>query len=209
MKDLLTAQRERAPVAARNAEEKLQRVVGDPAAERLLNTARTAGTAAQRVTWLQRTASAWSKPLEAVAACRKGCSHCCKIPVTMTDIEAKQLGARLGVKPDTPKFSVSLAAIGFEEEDLMAAQLQLREAVPATACPFLVDEECAIYAARPLACRLHLNLDEDDLLCRPSGSTESFVPLANAMTLKGMYLALQPSAILADIRDFFPRGAAR
>ena len=72
------------------------------------------------------------------------------------------------------------------------------------ACPFLVDGSCSIYAHRPMACRTHLNLDDDDLLCRLVPGIKVPVPYADATQLKAFYLAAQPNAELADIREFFP-----
>ncbi|RCW65155.1 hypothetical protein DES41_11379 [Pseudorhodoferax soli] len=56
-----------------------------------------------------------------------------------------------------------------------------------------------------MACRLLLNLDDDDLLCRLVPGQDIPVPYANSGQLKTLYLMAQASTPLADIRDFFPR----
>ncbi|RUR71063.1 hypothetical protein EJP67_28815 [Variovorax guangxiensis] len=202
--NLPAPQRERLPIAQRRAEEKLSQIVPDPAALRLLNTARHASSARQRVIWLQRAASAWSKPLQTVAACRKGCDHCCHIPLTVTQVEAELIGKAIGRRPTPPATSVHLLELGDHAQDWKTAQTQLQASAPAGPCPFLVDHQCGIYEVRPLACRVLLNLDDDELLCQKVEGVEVPVPYANAMQLKAHYLALQPAGVLADIRAFFP-----
>ena len=73
------------------------------------------------------------------------------------------------------------------------------------ACPFLKNGECAIYAHRPLACRYHYNMDDDDLLCRLEEDAEGTqVPYLNSYSmLLPSILALMPTTI-SDIRDWFP-----
>lgn len=64
--DLEQARHARLPLAMRRAEETLARVTNDPAADRMLNRARTARSTAQRFIWLQQTASACSRSLSAI-----------------------------------------------------------------------------------------------------------------------------------------------
>lgn len=71
-------------------------------------------------------------------------------------------------------------------------------------CPFLVNDACSIYEARPMACRLLLNLDDDALLCQSIPGQAVPVPYANSDQLKTLYLMAQVALPLADIRDFFP-----
>lgn len=208
MKDLADEQRERLPIAMQRASEKLRGVVPNPASDRLLATAKRAGSAGQRIAWLQRTASAWALPLQEVSACRKGCAHCCQHPVSITQAEAQLLGAAAGVKPARPTMSVLIAELGAEEGDWDRAQLLLRAAAPAGPCPFLADGACSVYESRPVACRTLINLDDDDLLCRKSDGPVGQVTYADNRVLKAYYLLLQPAGILADIREFFPQGSA-
>jgi hypothetical protein len=71
-----------------------------------------------------------------------------------------------------------------------------------------VNDACSIYNARPMACRLLLNLDDDDLLCRRVEGAAVPVPYADSDQLKTLYLMAQVASPLADIRDFFPAGSA-
>lgn len=62
------AQRERMPLALQRASTKLAALAPDDGAARLLRQAMSARTATQRVVWIQRAASAWSAPMEPIAA---------------------------------------------------------------------------------------------------------------------------------------------
>ncbi len=194
---------ERWPLAAERASRKLAGLSENPAAWRLVQAAQRAPNARQRVVWLQRAADAWAAPMRAVAACKAGCSHCCHTPVTITRLEADLIGRATGRTPASPARSVRLD----DHETLAAAieaQAELQEPGWPGPCPFLADGRCSVYAARPMACRLLLNLDDDDLLCRLIEGTPVPVPYANAGQLRAVYLLAQPGAELADIRAFFP-----
>jgi Fe-S-cluster containining protein len=137
-----------------------------------------------------------TKPLEhamdGVAACRRGCSHCCHIPVLITQTEAHVMADELKITVAKPEKFVRAG----------------NKAYDGVACPFLADNECSIYESRPLACRIHYSMAGDDLLCQivPGESIE--VPFFNNMPyLLAMVQALPGQEHrLADIRDFFPIG---
>lgn len=206
--DLVQLQAERLPRAMNRAEEKLRNVTPSTAASRLLASAHAARNTRQRVVWLQRAASAWAEPLQAVAACRKGCSACCNIPVAMTEYEALLIAAASNRPPATPTISVRLSELGDDEASWRVAERTLQESATSGPCPFLRAGSCTVYSARPAACRTLLNLDDDALLCQRVDGSEANVPYADARQLKAHYLALQPAALLADIRSFFPQSAA-
>lgn len=194
---------ERLPLALQRAERKIRSTVPAASAGKLLKAAQGARTVAQRVVWLQKAASAWAKPLEAVAACQKGCNHCCHIPVSITRAEAALIGRAARRTPAVPAHLVDLPNPD-DADAIERGKAALRSVGIGLPCPFLVDGACAIYEDRPLACRTLLNLDDDDLLCRLVPGLEVEVPYANAQQLQGLYLAAQPGAQLADIREFFP-----
>jgi uncharacterized protein len=76
------------------------------------------------------------------AVCKKGCSHCCKIPVDVYEIEAVNISKKynLSISKNT-QFNTS--------ED----------------CPFLKNDFCSIYQDRPFSCRTFWTLDNPDY-CR-------------------------------------------
>lgn len=195
---------ERWPLAVERARRKLAGVASNPAAWRLVQAAQRAPSARQRVVWLHRAADAWAAPQQAVAACREGCNHCCRTPVTITRLEAGLIGRAAGRTPVAPARSVRLAEHETLESAIEAhAEMEVASGWPGP-CPFLSDGRCSVYAARPMACRLLLNMDDDDLLCRHVEGTPIPVPYADSSRLKALYLLAQPGAELADIRAFFP-----
>jgi hypothetical protein len=198
--------RERWPLAVERAARKAASVVPNLYANKLLQVSQKAATASQRVMWLQRAASAWGRPLDAVAACRKGCAHCCHIPVTISSVEADLIGRHTGHEAKSPADVVRIDALRDPASALPTLQA-ISNRRNGEACPFLVEQSCSIYEVRPMACRLLLNLDDDDLLCRLVDGVEIPVPYANSGQLKTLFLMAQASSQLADIRDFFPVSA--
>ncbi len=128
------------------------------------------------------------------SACRRGCTHCCHIPVAVTEVEAEVIAKRIGVKArhEAPILPPGERGYGYDKP-----------------CPFLANGSCSIYANRPVTCRLHFNMDRDDLLCRLLPETTVPLPLANMRTLQETYMRLCDGSPLADIRDHFPRGKHR
>jgi len=126
------------------------------------------------------------------AACRKGCSHCCHTPVSVSQTEAAYIGDALGLKPKT-----------------MTGWSRGMESGYRVPCPFLVNDACSIYAQRPIACRIHVNLDQDELLCRliPEGPVS--VPLMDVKPLQLAWLKIVGEEAISDIRAFFPKQTAR
>jgi len=193
------------PLAARRAEEAVARAQPSKRAPALLRAAQNASTMQSRVLWMRRAASAWAEPLQAHAACRKGCAHCCHIPVAMTLAEARLIGGLIGHSPAEPQDAPTT-------DDVLQGSAVLPGTPPEASyehpCPFLDESACSIYAHRPLACRTQLNLDTDDLLCQLVPGADIPVPYADATQIKAMYVMAQPNARWADIRGFFPRGGA-
>ncbi|HVL09346.1 MAG TPA: YkgJ family cysteine cluster protein, partial [Burkholderiaceae bacterium] len=120
-------------------------------------------------------------------------------PGDNSSIEADLIGRDAGVAPATPVQAVQAVRLQeFEDmEEATAALAAISSQVEPSPCPFLRDGACSVYDVRPMACRLLLNLDDDDLLCQ-------LVPYANGQQLKAFFLLAQPAAAWADIRDFFP-----
>lgn len=201
--------RDRIPVSQERARLKVERVTPNPAVEGLLAAARSARSVQQRVIWMRRVGSAWAEPLAREAPCRRGCSHCCHVSVSITSVEAELIAKASGrpaVKPSEalPLGSWDRFVEGGALEDLAAKE----QSVVGKPCLFLKDSECSIYASRPFACRTHLSLDDDDLLCRLVDGASIPVPRPDTRLLIGYFLSMQPSATLADIRDFFPDAPA-
>jgi hypothetical protein len=123
------------------------------------------------------------------AACRKGCTHCCHIPVAMVQSEADLIGKEIGRPARRLKKSTSPESRGFGYH------------MP---CPFLKDNACSIYEHRPFSCRVQLNLDVDALLCELQPDMTVPVPYLDMTTMQSVYMALTAGDNLGDLRDFFP-----
>lgn len=198
--DLPPEIRERFPIAMERASAKAAGAKPPKASVPLLTAAEKARTRAQRVIWLQRWASAWVQPLVDQAPCRAGCDHCCHIPVVITSAEARQLARATGRSLSAP------AGIPCDSTDVAHAQdwqAQQEARWVGTPCPFLKNSTCSVYEHRPFACRTHVTLDDDNLLCRLRPGQTVPMPYANTRRIWALFLGLQPGEILADVREFF------
>ena len=150
----------------------------------------------QRLAVALRIVDELGKVLQPVAACRKGCDHCCHIRVDMTQLEAERLGQAIGRKPNT-----RLRYMPHEEEALPESFGYH------TPCPFLAHGECSIYEHRPFGCRRHHSLDVDELFCRldmPAAFSDCVPRLQPNLALLAYGVAMSASMGVADIRDWFP-----
>lgn len=130
------------------------------------------------------------------AVCKSGCSHCCKIPVQVSIVEAAYIQEKTGAKAN----------------DLLNNSVR----APAQAkndCPFLVNDNCSIYEYRPFHCRLFATYDSA-VFCAAGGHVSHYISNYTASQLT-IYLCdfighiSKPAAKqhglaeIADIRDWF------
>lgn len=144
---------------------------------------------ANRIRSLRNIASTMMSTVGEDSACRKGCSHCCHIGVALTQTEAEIIGKAICRKPMQVNRSPAL-----DKKDYGYHY----------PCTFLIENVCSIYEHRPLTCRTHYNLDEDELLCRLIPGKLVPLPLLNVMPLQMAYVEANAGDSLADIREFFP-----
>lgn len=133
-------------------------------------------------------------PAEGNVGCRRGCSHCCHIAVGVFEHEAKVIATAAGRALATPRGRTDFSDI-----------------VPSYSnpCPFLRDGECSIYEHRPMTCRTHLSLFQDDSLCRLREDKLVEGPYYDGTELRvliGMVGDLRPGHApkMADVREWFP-----
>ena len=75
-----------------------------------------------------------------------------------------------------------------------------------TPCPFLVQDSCSVYEARPFACRAHFSFDTSAYWCQPERAFDEDMPMMEMGGAKKAYTNIavsSPLGGLADIRDFF------
>ena len=116
--------------------------------------------------------------------CRAGCAACCRQLVVISPLEALAISDYVAARPEL-RARVEARVVALRErvaaEPALAAAFAAFDAVggyvsPAAgdaleraywamqqACPFLEDERCAIYPARPFACREHFVISEPRL----------------------------------------------
>lgn len=115
---------------------------------RLIQQASSAGTVTKRLSWLRKAADHVHAGAAHLAACRKGCAHCCHIAVTISRAEAQVIARETGAKLN-PKAGVFSMA---DSEDFGEAFKQATSGAVGKPCTFLTEGSCSIYAHRPLTC---------------------------------------------------------
>lgn len=124
-------------------------------------------------------------------ACKKGCSACCKMNVSISSVEAEQIAKYTQKNIRHLKRSIAHAIGHFS----------------GIACPFLIENVCSIYEVRPYMCRAHVSFDTSSYWCEPERAYDAElqgVKFAGAMTAYKAIHEKTSNAIFADIRDFFP-----
>lgn len=139
-----------------------------------------------------------SEILEPITACESGCSHCCNMAVGITKWEAEQITAHTGVKYERPKLVDMTIDPATAHDDYVGQYMNV-------VCPFLENNLCSIYEARPFSCRTNFNISSFPKLC--DLSTESSVPNFDLTILWRIaaWINMEPP-IFGDIREFFPTG---
>jgi len=144
----------------------------------------------QRVYLLANDLSAIRGPF---VACGKGCASCCHMNVSITRTEAERIAK----------------ASGRRMSDVVTSRRNATDLHVGSPCPFLSEgDACSIYEDRPLSCRKHASFFEDASACAPSVMNVVEVPQVAFSGLDQALFAASGGerAVLADIRDFFPRG---
>jgi len=128
--------------------------------------------------------------------CRKGCSTCCRIqPVPVTPTEAYAIWAMVKQLPEPRRSEIvarfdecverlrqaGLADVFLEGRDAPTPEVGRANAKRyldlGLACPFLEDDCCSIYEARPFTCREYLVTSPKELCADPLSSPVDCVPI--------------------------------
>jgi Fe-S-cluster containining protein len=204
--ELIAAQAARGadPATMANARAKLDAINARLPKEAMAALARRAMTAPARakIIMLRRMTDHFGAAVGPAAPCKRGCDACCHMATLVTVEEATLIARQTGAKMTMPA--------RFNE---VLEKAELRERHNGVPCTFLTRGGCAIYAERPLACRMHYTLDADNLLCHiVPGHPANNVPMANTRELDMLIMKAHggPYQIrYADIREFFPKGLGK
>lgn len=127
-------------------------------------------------------------------ACRRACSACCRMNITITALEAEAIAAATGRAA-----AHVTGTIAHPQDEFVGSP-----------CPFLVAEECSIYEDRPLSCRKHASYFTTEKWCSPPHLNTVQAPLVRFGGLDealAMLSAKKGAVVFADIRDFFGTNA--
>jgi uncharacterized protein len=136
-------------------------------------------------------------------SCKAGCSACCRrIPVEITDLEARHISQVTGIPMATLPPGRHIGKDFINQP-----------------CTFLVDDRCSIYEHRPYHCRSLASVDRDALTCTDLNIDLTIqkdpravaVVMSKAEHLDPLYQHIVGGnrVVRADIRSFFPPGVAR
>lgn len=130
------------------------------------------------------------KVAEPYIACGKGCSSCCKMNVKISQLEANQIGEKIGKKA-----KMLIKSKNYSSNEFIGI-----------ACIFLKDDACTIYDVRPFVCRKHIWFDTSAYWCDPSRSLDVTMPMIEFSGALGAFFDVTMKdgiGVHADIRDFF------
>lgn len=143
----------------------------------------------ERLERLVAVADKLNTSLVPLTACKNGCSHCCHQAVAISTEEARNISEYTGY--------------AFRAVDMEFTNVNVNK-FKGVACPFLHDDKCTIYPARPLACRLQFNISDDPSLCDIKSKPGESVPTLNFSKFWGTVVTALDHSNFNDIRYFFP-----
>jgi Fe-S-cluster containining protein len=143
-----------------------------------------------------------SRTITPHTACSRGCSECCHMSTKLSGHEAAKIGRFLGREP---------RRLGRGRKALPGLADELRVRYTGVPCPFLAAGRCAIYPVRPIACRTHHTMMDDETSCRvrldADGRAANPTPALNLSGFAAAVGAVFGGEEVGDIREFFPSEA--
>jgi Fe-S-cluster containining protein len=118
--------------------------------------------------------------------CKKGCSNCCRIPISVTELDVYFIERSLRIKRNKIKLAI----------------------LPEIPCPFLVSNSCSIYMYRPFVCRKNVTFDNSAKWCHAKLGANAAMPLLQFDGIERAYhhlVNISGANKIYDIRDIFAR----
>ena len=122
--------------------------------------------------------------------CRKGCAHCCRIPVAISAGEARQIAKFIG------RTAHPVSTPATREENIAR--------FTGKPCPFLKDNLCTVYEVRPMVCRLFHSLEDNPELCDSAKHPGYPIRRINDDPFVYAWSWLLSDEQSCDIREYFP-----
>jgi len=127
-------------------------------------------------------------------ACRKRCAHCCTTGVTLTTVEGYKIVKKLESEGDRhwiekiepaskqPRFQLKITTNQLANMCAEGMEPPVEEHTGRDTCPFLTDDLCPLYTARPFGCRCLVSRHD----CSKEGYAEidDFVLSVNTLFLQ-------------------------
>ena len=118
--------------------------------------------------------------------CKKGCSYCCCIPISVTELDVYFIERSLRIRGNKKKLAI----------------------LPETPCPFLVSNSCSIYRYRPFVCRKNVTFDNSSKWCHARVGANAAMPTLQFNRIEQAYYHLvyiSGANKVIDIREVFRR----
>jgi Fe-S-cluster containining protein len=116
--------------------------------------------------------------------CKKGCSYCCCIPISVTELDVYFIEKSLRIKRNEIKLAI----------------------LPETPCPFLVSNSCSIYRYRPFVCRKNVTFDNSSKWCHAKVGANAAMPTLQFNRIERAYhylVNISGANKVFDIREVF------
>lgn len=143
----------------------------------------------EQLEWVYELLDSVERFVSTFTPCKKGCSHCCKMDVHITTLEAEHIMVKTG-KQHNQGCGITTGH--------------------KTNCPFLLNDQCSIYKHRPMMCRV-FHIVGDPETCKPGNIQYAYGmepdfgnPIYKNLVGWLHHYVSQAGGTLRDIRDFFP-----